>query len=99
MNPLDFSLDRLFRAAGQFRPPLPAEAPYHLETRILGAWRRGLEAERLSLAIPLVRKAFLCACAILIISAAWTLSSLREASPAPDELVNVDSAIQLTLLQ
>jgi hypothetical protein len=99
MNPLDFSLERLFRAASRFQPPLPAEAPYYVEARILGALRRGLEPERPSLVVPLVRRASLCACAILVISAAWTLHSLRETSPAPDELVNVDSAIQLTLMQ
>src|SRR5437763_13646500 len=99
MNPTDFCLDRLFRAARRHPAPfqLPAEAPFHLECRILASWRRAARQEGSGVSVPLIRGAFVCACAILIISTALALKSWRH-SP-PEELVSVDSAIQLTLTQ
>jgi hypothetical protein len=100
MNEFDSCLERLFRAASRVRPALPAEAPYGLETRLLNAWRGGLKPEGLMPLLPVVQRAFLCACAILVITAALALHSLRQAPPPPaNELVTVDSSIQLTLMQ
>lgn len=96
MNRIDSCLQRLFRAAALAPLSLPPEAPFALETRILAAWRLGLVEERWS-ALPLVRRATLCACAIIILAAAFTFQPGGEAPPS--ELVVVDSAIHLTLMQ
>jgi hypothetical protein len=96
MNPIDSCLQRLFRAAAADPAPLPSEAPFALEARVLADWRIGAPAETWS-ALPLVRRACVCACAILILAAALTLHSHTEAPP--NELVIVDSAIQLTMMQ
>ena len=97
MNSTDLSLQRLLRSARRARTPLPGEAPFHVETQILHAWREGLAPENATLPLPVLRGAFICACAILIISAVLTLHVLQEG--APDELMIMDNAIQLTLLQ
>jgi len=96
MNRTDFCLERLFRAAAKTPQHIPAEAPFYLEGALLAAWRNRVGDERAFL-MPLMRRAFVCACVILAISAGITLHSLTEAPPS--ELVIVDSAIQLTLLQ
>ncbi len=98
MNRTDSCLDRLFRAArpATFDPPLPSEAPFGLESRILAAWRGTCE-EGAAMLVPLMRGAFACACAILVISGVLALRSWKDAPP--DVLVSVDSAIQLTLTQ
>jgi hypothetical protein len=97
MNRSDSCLNRLFRAAARAEQSLPAEAPFWLETQVIAAWRQGIAAEPALLILPLIRRAFLCACAIVVASAAFTIHSLRE--PPPSELVFVDSAIQWNLLQ
>jgi hypothetical protein len=99
MNPTDFALERLFQAARRARSELSVEVPYRLENGVLGAWRRGRRAEEPGPVLPLVRKAFLGACAILVIAAFLGLHSWREAPAAVDELAIVDSAIQLSLMQ
>jgi hypothetical protein len=97
---MNFCLDRLFRAARHARPPLPSEAPFLLETRVMAAWREGLPAERSGLVVPLVRKAVVGACAILVVSTILGVYAWRhEVSSAPDELITVESAIQLTMMQ
>jgi hypothetical protein len=97
MNSTDLCLQRLLRSARRVRTPLPGEAPFHVETQILHAWREGLAPENIPLPLPILRGAFICACAILIISTVLTLRSLKEGTP--DEVMILDNAIQLTLLQ
>ncbi len=97
MDRMNSSLDRLFRAAARCPDPLPAEAPFPLEARVLAAWRAASQTDTSSALMPLFRGAIACACAIIVISAALTFHSWREA--APNELGIVDSAIQLTLMQ
>jgi hypothetical protein len=87
----------LFRAAASAPDDLTAEAPFELEARVIDAWRRGPQPEQAPGTLPVLRGAFVCACAIILVSAAVTFQALRESPPS--ELVIVDSAIQLTLLQ
>ena len=96
MNRTDFCLERLFRAAAKAPEHIPAEAPFYLEGLLLAAWRNQVADNRTFL-MPLLCRAFVCACAILAISAAVTLHALSEGPPS--ELVVVDSAIQLALTQ
>ena len=97
MNHNDRCLQQLFRAAARAAHPLPAEAPFDLEQRVLAAWREGLGEDVYDLFIPLVRAAVVCACAIMLLSAGFALHAWSEAPP--NELVLLDSAIQLTLLK
>ena len=97
MNPTDFCLERLFRAAARAPRDLPAEAPFPLEREVMNAWRRGPAQSVSALLMPLARGAIVCAYAILLISAALTLTSTNDAPG--NELVTVDSVIQLTLLK
>jgi hypothetical protein len=92
-------LDRLFRAAARRSEPLPTEAPFALEARLLAAWRAGLEKDEdySPALLALIRGAITCACVIIVISAALTFHAWTEAPP--NELFMVDSAIQLTLIQ
>ena len=99
MNDIDTQLRRLFRAAARAPRELPAEAPFHLEARVLANWRSGrpFPDDLPGLWMGVVQKAFVCSCAILLVAAALILHS-RSESPA-NEMVDLDSAIQLTLLQ
>ena len=96
MNRTDECLNRILKAAARAPQDLPAEPPFWLEARVLAGWRRGLEPAPTALLIPVIQRAFFCACAILVISAAITFRATQE--PPPSELVIVDSAIQLNLL-
>jgi hypothetical protein len=96
MNSIDSILQRLCRAAAHAPRDLPAEAPFPLEARILAQWRAGASETPALLCWPVVRGAFVCACAIVVIS---TVLSLRSLTDAPsNEMVIVDSMIQLTLM-
>lgn len=88
-------LERLLRGAARAPGSLPAQVPFRLEAQVLAMWRKEKREEPLLL--PLFRGAFVCACAILVISAALTLQSWREI-PA-NEMLIVDSVIRMTLLQ
>jgi hypothetical protein len=97
MSSPDSCLRRLFEASARCSPPLPCEAPFWMEARILEAWRRERGAEIVLWAMPLVRRAFVCAWVIIAVSTALSIRSFTQA-PA-NELVIVDSAIKLSLMQ
>jgi hypothetical protein len=96
MKGTDHYLERLFKAAALAPRELPSEVPFHLEVGVLAEWRFGCPADQAAFVLPLVRRAFVCACAIVLLSA--VLSSLRSDS-SPNELIIVDSEIQLSLMQ
>jgi hypothetical protein len=97
MNPIDSSLQRLFRAAAQVRENPPCEAPFQVEAHVLAGWRRQSAQEADDGLGPVLRAAFICACVILAISAALTFGLSPETPP--NEMVILDSAMQLTLIQ
>lgn len=97
MNAIDSCLHRLFQAAAGVEESLPAEAPFWLEAQVISGWRAARAVEPGLILLAVIRKAFLCACAVVVITAAFTLQTFRE--PPPSELVVVDSAIQWQLLQ
>lgn len=96
MNQSDRCLKRLFQTAALAPEELPTEVPFHVQASVLADWRFGQPADEATFVLPLVRRAFVCACAIVLISALFT--SLRR-DGAPNELVIVDSEIQLSFLQ
>jgi hypothetical protein len=91
-------VDRLLRSAG--RAPQPeAELPFGFETRVVAAWRSGLETRSdLADLSRFLRGAGAVACAVLIVfgTAAWRQyrEETRFASPATNEYAIADSAIQ-----
>src|SRR5262249_11821043 len=76
------ALERLFRAAARVEPDVPVEAPFALESAVLAAWNYELPAENTVYPLPVMRRAFLCACAILAISTALTLHLLQDSPPS-----------------
>ena len=97
MNQIDCCLRRLFQAAAQGPESLPAEAPFWLEAQVMAAWRQGVVTEPTLSFLPVIRRAFLCACAIVVVTAAFAFHTFQE--PPPSELVIVDSAIQWNVSQ
>src|SRR5947209_6605018 len=97
MNATDFCLRRLLRGAAGVEESLPAEAPFWLEAQVMASWRASGTAEPGLNFLPVIRKAFVCACAVVVITAAFTVQTFRE--PPPSELIVLDSAIQWHLLQ
>lgn len=72
MNPLDQSLDRLFKAAAQASEPEPEWPSYHLETRVLAAWRAQERPDEFALLVGLFRRAVICAGVIMVLSIVWS---------------------------
>ena len=62
----------------------------------MASWRSGA-SEPLGMLTGLFRGAVVCACVIILVSTALTLGSLRE--PPANELVIVDSVLQISLMQ
>jgi hypothetical protein len=98
MNPLDSCLERLFRAAARAPDDLPAEAPFLLEAQLLSTWHASapVATDCSVILAPLFRRAFLGACAIILVSVGLTFYAWRDTPPG--ELVIADSVIQLTLM-
>lgn len=96
MKPLDHQLNRLFKAAAQSPRPLPTEAPFAIESRVLAQWRsgRGAEDELFSL-LPLFRGGLALACAIALLAITF---SLREPDQGLDEVVIIESVAEMSYL-
>lgn len=96
MKRTDDCLERLFKAASLAPRGLPSEVPFHLEASVLAEWRFCRPVDHAAFVLPLVRRAFVCACAIVLVSAAV---SLLQRDSGLNELGIVDSEIQLSLMQ
>jgi hypothetical protein len=89
MNNPDSSLDRLLRAAGNYRPALDAEAaPYGFATRVVAGWRSGSTREGSGLEALWFRRALLCAVAVMAISVGW---SYKIDTAAPNDEMAIAS--------
>jgi hypothetical protein len=79
MKNSDSSLDRLLRAAAQYRPGVPEEPPFGFATRVVATWRAGAGAERIGLEAKLqalwFRRAALCALAVMAITVGWSFKT------------------------
>jgi len=82
MNNSDPSLDRLLRAAGQYRPAAAAaqeEPPFGFATRVVATWIGGSGREGSGLEASLqamwFRRAFLCAVAVMAVSVGWSFKT------------------------
>lgn len=92
----DQSLDRLLRAAGNYRPATAnaEEAPFGFATRVAAEWlatgrREGWDAQ------VWFRRAFLCALAVMVATVGW---SFKTDTTAPNEeiaIASYDSSVDL----
>jgi len=83
------SLDRLLRAAAQYRPDAPdaEEAlPYGFATRVVAGWMAG--HERGGMEVLWFRRALLCALAVAAISVGW---SYKTITAGPNEEMTIAS--------
>jgi hypothetical protein len=98
MNLNDQMLQRLVRSAARAPRPLPEGAPLAVESKVLACWRRlPFEAvDRAQLVLPLLRRAAVCACVLMLVSIALSYGAIINAD---DEVVMIaNSVVDLTLL-
>jgi hypothetical protein len=92
MKNSDPSLDRLLRAAAQYRPAVEEEPPFGFTTRVVAGWLAGAGAERIKLDEKLqamwFRRALLCAVAVMAISVGW---SFKTDTAAPTDEMAIAS--------
>jgi GH15 family glucan-1,4-alpha-glucosidase len=95
MNNSDQSLDRLLRAAAQYRPALDDEMPYGFGTRVTGAWVSALAAERPGLEMVWFRRSFLCALALTAMAVTWSYKTDTTAPSVEVSLASYDASADL----
>jgi hypothetical protein len=101
MKPTD--VDRLLRSAASAPEPLPAEAPFGFETRVVASWRSGNgSANDFADLSRFLRRAGVIAGAILVLAGAAAYRQYRDevkfATPT-NEYAIADSAIQTEFSQ
>lgn len=94
----DSELEHLLKSAARARRPLPEQVPFALEARVLAQWRRGSAAagEAAQFFLPLLRRAALCACLLMLLSIAFSYRALLSGDN--DEVALANSAIDLSVL-
>ena len=81
MKNSDLSLERLLRAAGQYRPAAAEaeEPPFGFATRVVAGWLAGRGREGFGLEAKIeamwFRRAFLCAMAVMAVSVGWSFKT------------------------
>jgi len=101
MKPTD--VDRLLRSAARAPEPLPAEAPFGFETRVVASWRSGNgSANDFADLSRFLRRAGVIAGAVLVLAGAAAYQQYRDevkfATPT-NEYAIADSAIQTEFSQ
>lgn len=94
MNDQKDSLARLFRAARR-APARSTEPPYGFERPILASWRNGAPEDEALWMLTLLKRAFVAACVVALISVALSYRFLDE--PVQNELTLADSVIKMSL--
>ncbi len=87
-------LSRLFRAA-RHAPARSTALPWGFETRVLAAWRTPAAEDESLWMLVLLKRAFVAACVVALLSLALTHPFLPE--PPQNELTLADSVIKMTL--
>jgi hypothetical protein len=88
-------LSRLFRAA-RHASARSTEPPFGFEASVLARWRNGVPEDDSLWVLMLLKRAFVAACVVALVSVAVSYGSLRE--PSQNELTLADSVIKMTLL-
>ena len=91
MNPLDYHLARLFRAAAEARRQTPAEVPWSLEARVLAQLRSETMGVDEFFPLPLFRRALVLSCALVLVAFAFNFRELIQRTP--DEVVIINSPV------
>jgi hypothetical protein len=102
MNPTD--ADRLLRSAANAPEPVPTEAPFGFDTRVVASWRSGEGSANDLADLPrFLRRAGVIACAVLVLAGAAVYRQYRDeatfAAVQTNEYAIADSAIQTELSQ
>jgi hypothetical protein len=98
MNSLDRQLDCLMQSAARAPRALPTEPSFAMESRVLGYWRRlpTGAGDLAQVLLPLLRRAALCACLLMLLSLAFGYEALLTVDN--DEVTLANSAVDLTLV-
>ena len=101
MKPTD--VDRLLRSAAQAPEPIPAEAPFGFDTRVVASWRAGDGGANDTADLSqFLRRAGVIASAVLVLAGAAAYRQYRDdatfAAPTNEYAIG-DSAIQTEFSQ
>ena len=98
MNPLDRQLQLLLTAAATAARPVAARAPFGVEAPVLAHWlcRSHAANDVAQVLLPLLRRAFFCACVLMLLSIAFSYRAI--VSGENEEVAIANSTVDLTLL-
>jgi hypothetical protein len=98
MNSIDQQLEQLLNSAARAPRNLPRETPFRVEAKVLAQWRSrpGGAGEVAHFLLPLLRRAALCACLLMLVSIAFSYRAITNGEN--DEAAIANSAVDLTLL-
>ena len=98
MNPINHQLERLLNSAARAPRPAPGEARFALEAKVLARWRTcpGGVGDLAHMLLPLLRRAALCACVLMLLSIAFSYRTILTGDS--DETTLANAALDLTLL-
>jgi hypothetical protein len=98
MNSIDQQLERLLKSAARAPQTLSEEAPFAMQSKVLAHWR-GVPAGAGDFAqflLPLLRRAALCACLLMLVSIAFSYRALITGEN--EEVIIANAAMDLTQL-
>jgi len=97
MKPVESSLQRLLRSAGQVPDDAAASVPFGFDTRVVALWRASRNGNGNGI-VRLVRKVALMAAVVLTASGVASFRELRTAQdviePSSNEFAIADTAIE-----
>jgi hypothetical protein len=98
MNSIDRQLQYLLKAAARAPKTLSGDVPFAVQARVLAQWRSGgMGAGDLGqLLLPLLRRAAICACLLMLVSIAFSYRAILSAEN--DEVIIANAAMDLTQL-
>jgi hypothetical protein len=72
------ALRKLLKASAQSPKPDPDLLPWTVETRVLAAWRTGIDRNELTPLPALFRQALVCASMVMLLSIGWNYVQSRN---------------------
>jgi hypothetical protein len=98
MNSINQQLERLLKSALRAPRALPVGTPFAVEAKVLAHWRDlpGGAMDFAQILLPLLRRAALCACLLMLLSIAFSYRTILIGEN--DEVTLANAAVDLTLL-
>src|SRR5438552_14292483 len=98
MNSINQQLDHLLKSAARAPKAPSGEAPFAMQSRILAQWRSvpAGGGDLAQLLLPLLRRAALCACLLMLVSIAFSYRAIINGEN--DEVIIANAAVDLTQL-